>query len=158
MWVDISLTTRSWTLNLGLQSHPKGDQTSILWTTMRAWSTVEFLNIFGHKKNCCNYPKILKRWLYLRVMHPKDAHGMANSVEPDPDSTLFAQAYFVQQPRIIMVNTMRPLPVLMCCDLLPFCTYAGVWNWFSGRVLYTFSLVKSISCGIFSVDIHSRIY
>ena len=32
---------------------------------------------------CGNHPKIRTRWLYRRVMHPKDADGMANSVDPD---------------------------------------------------------------------------
>ena len=31
----------------------------------------------------CNHPKILTRWLYRRVMHSKDADGIANSVDPD---------------------------------------------------------------------------
>ena len=40
---------------------------------------------------CCNYPKSWTRWLFLRVMHPKDAEGIANSVDPD-QTALFAQA------------------------------------------------------------------
>ena len=36
-------------------------------------------------------------WLYHRVMSPKDADGMANSVDPDqaawPGSRLFVQAH-----------------------------------------------------------------
>ena len=52
-------------------------------------------------KICCNYPKNWTRWLFLRVMHPKDAEGIANSVDPDQTaplgavwsgSALFAQA------------------------------------------------------------------
>ena len=50
----------------------------------------------------CNHPKIQTRWLYCREMHPKDADGMANGVDPDQNqtppleavwsgSTLFAQ-------------------------------------------------------------------
>ena len=45
---------------------------------------------------CCNHSKIWTMWLYHRVMCPKDADGMANSVAPDqtaPESALFAQAY-----------------------------------------------------------------
>ena len=47
---------------------------------------------------CCNHPKIWTKWLYHRVMSPKDADGMANSVDPDlgavwSGSTLFAQNY-----------------------------------------------------------------
>ena len=32
-------------------------------------------------KICCNHPKIWTRRLYLRVMRPKDADGIANSVD-----------------------------------------------------------------------------
>ena len=35
----------------------------------------------------CNYPKIWV-WFYHKVMHPKDADGMANSVDPDQQSDL----------------------------------------------------------------------
>ena len=51
---------------------------------------------------CCNHPKTWTRWLYRRVMHPKDAAGIANSVDPDQTaplgavwsgSALFAQTY-----------------------------------------------------------------
>ena len=50
------------------------------------------------RKKCCNYPKIGTVLFYYRVMSPKDADGMANSVDPDQTqgtvwsgSTLFAQ-------------------------------------------------------------------
>ena len=64
-------------------------------------NTVNFVNIRTPKKNCCNHPKIWTRWLYQSVMHPKDAAGIANSVDPDQTallgavwsgSALFAQA------------------------------------------------------------------
>ena len=51
---------------------------------------------------CCNHCNIWTMWLYHRVMSPKDADGMANSVDPDQTaplgavwsrSVLFAQAY-----------------------------------------------------------------
>ena len=35
------------------------------------------------RKICCNPPKVRMKWHYHRVTHPKDAHGMANSVDPD---------------------------------------------------------------------------
>ena len=34
-------------------------------------------------KHCCNHPKSLTRGRFLRVMHPKDAEGIANSVDPE---------------------------------------------------------------------------
>ena len=51
---------------------------------------------------CCNHSKIWTKWLNHRVMSPKYADGMANSVDPDQTaplgavwsgSTLFAQTY-----------------------------------------------------------------
>ena len=39
---------------------------------------------------CCNQSKILTMWLYHRVMSPKDADGMANSVDPDQTAPLGA--------------------------------------------------------------------
>ena len=51
-------------------------------------------------KNYCNHPKSWKRWLFLTVMHPKDAEGIANSVDPDQTAPLGAvwsgSALFVQ--------------------------------------------------------------
>ena len=41
-------------------------------------------------KICCNYPEILTRLLYDRVMHPKDADRMTNSVDPDQTAPLGA--------------------------------------------------------------------
>ena len=54
------------------------------------------------QKICCNHSKIWTRWLYQRVMHPKDAAEIATSVDPDQTaprgavwsgSALFAQTY-----------------------------------------------------------------
>ena len=54
------------------------------------------------QKNWCNHPKSWTRWLFLRVMHSKDAARIANSVDPDQTaplgavwsgSALFAQTY-----------------------------------------------------------------
>ena len=54
------------------------------------------------QKICCDHSKIWTMWLYHRVMSPKDADEMANSVDPDQTaslgavwsgSALFAQAY-----------------------------------------------------------------
>ena len=40
----------------------------------------------GTQTICCNHSKIWTMWLYLRVMSPNDADGMANSVDPDQTS------------------------------------------------------------------------
>ena len=54
------------------------------------------------QKSCCNHSKIGTKWLYHRVMHPKDTDRMANSVDSDlsaslravgSGSTLFARNY-----------------------------------------------------------------
>ena len=36
-----------------------------------------------HQKICCNHPKSWTRLCFLREMHPKDAEGIANSVDAD---------------------------------------------------------------------------
>ena len=43
------------------------------------------------RNNYCNYPKIWLIWIFHRVMRPKDADRIANSVDPDqtaPQSSL----------------------------------------------------------------------
>ena len=42
------------------------------------------------QKICCNHHKSWTRWLFLRLMHPKpkDAAGIANSVDPEEQSDL----------------------------------------------------------------------
>ena len=52
-------------------------------TTLQLANTVKLLKIWPHEKNYCNYPKILLIWIFYRVMRPKDADGMSNSVDPD---------------------------------------------------------------------------
>ena len=43
------------------------------------------------QKICCNHPISWKRWFFLKKMHPKDAEGIANSVDPDQIAPLFSQ-------------------------------------------------------------------
>ena len=43
-------------------------------------------------QNCCKH----QTWLCLRVMHPKDAEGIANSVEPDQTAPRSGSAPFAQ--------------------------------------------------------------
>ena len=45
--------------------------------------TVKILKHYDTRKICCNYPKIWTMWLYLRVMRPKGAEGIANSADLD---------------------------------------------------------------------------
>ena len=56
------------------------------------WKTVyrKFPKYSDTPKNCCNHPKSWTRWRFLRVMHPKDAEGIANSVDPDQTAPLGA--------------------------------------------------------------------
>ena len=44
------------------------------------------------KNICCNHPKIWTRWLYQRVMHAKDAAGIANSVDSDQELRIITVA------------------------------------------------------------------
>ena len=51
----------------------------------QALTNVKLLKIQTHtpkKYMYCNYPKIWLIKSFHRVMHPKDAEGMANSVDP----------------------------------------------------------------------------
>ena len=69
----------------------------------KIYSTYRKFPKYSDNQNiCCNHSKIWTMWLYHRVMSPKDADGMANSVDPDQTapleavwsgSALFAQAY-----------------------------------------------------------------
>ena len=61
--------------------------------------------IWDTSNNCNNCPKNRKVWRNIAVMHPKDADGMANSVDPDQTasseavwswSALFAKTYLSQ--------------------------------------------------------------
>ena len=52
----------------------------------------KFPKYLDTQKKCCNHSKIWTMWLSHRLMTPKDADGMANSVDPDQPA-LFAQAY-----------------------------------------------------------------
>ena len=48
------------------------------------------LSLVWHPKIYCNHPKSWTRWRFLRIMHPKDAEGIANSVNPDQTAALGA--------------------------------------------------------------------
>ena len=60
--------------------------------------------------NCHNCPKSRKVWCNIALMHPKDADGMANSVDPDQTasseavwswSALFAETYLSQYIKFV---------------------------------------------------------
>ena len=72
-------------------------------------NTVKFLK-FDHPNNCCNYCKIRTRWLYHRVVSPKDADRMANNVDPDQTAPLI-WVYTICPglfPKIITVTKKNP--------------------------------------------------
>ena len=61
--------------------------------------------IWDTSNNCHNCPKNRKVWCNIALMHPKDADGMANRVDPDQTasseavwswSALFAETYLSQ--------------------------------------------------------------
>ena len=74
-----------------MQSNQIGTNTHIATITFRK-KYRKFPKYSDTQKMFCNYPKSWTRWLFLRVMHPKDAEGIANSVDPDQTAPLFAQA------------------------------------------------------------------
>ena len=76
-------------------------------------ATVKFLNL-GHKKLCCNSPKIQTKRPNLMVFCQKHANGKANSKDPDPRSSLIwvctvCPYLSVRKFRIIMVNGVNSL-------------------------------------------------
>ena len=76
--------------------------------------TVNFLNIRKPKK-CLNHPKCWTRWLVLRVMHPKNAQGIANSV--DPDQTAPSLIWVCTVCPDLSVQKLRKITVYRCGSL-----------------------------------------
>ena len=59
-----------------------------IWTHEKnCYNTVNFLNIRTHKIFAVIILKV-EQWRVLRIMHPKDTEGMANSVDPDQTAPL----------------------------------------------------------------------
>ena len=93
------------------------------------WIHVEFAHSKKYRKNpkisdiqkiFCNHPKSWTRWLFLRVMHPKDAAEIANSVDPDQTAPLIwvctvCSDLSVQKLRNITVSS-------------PFFTFLSTWG------------------------------
>ena len=78
---------------------------------------------FGHPKTCCNHPKTWTRWLYLWVLHPKDAEGIANSAPLGAVSTV-CPGLSVRKLRIITLYTCEfeiQAPDLKYCICSIFC-------------------------------------
>ena len=78
-------------------------------------------------KICCNQPKIWTKRLYQRVMHPKDAAGIAKSVDPDlgavwSGSALFAQTYLFEN-----LGSLRYSIFFVCSNSLDFMIEGLCW-------------------------------
>ena len=77
--------------------------------------------------NCHNRPKNRKVWCNIALMHPKDADGMANSVDPDQTasseavwswSALFAETYlsqYIEFVRYLFLKRKEHLTFLVAC-------------------------------------------
>ena len=89
--------------------------------SLQHWDRIILWKIRKYPKNpknsdtpkiCCDHPKIWTRWLYQRVMHPKDAAGIANSVDPLGAvwswSALFAQTYVSENLGSFTFKQCRP--------------------------------------------------
>ena len=87
-----------------------------------------------NRKICGNHPKILKRWLYHSVMCPKDADGMANSVDPDQSNLIWI---YTVCPGL-SVQELRSITAL-------FSMQKGIW---SGSTLFA---ISSASFGCFTL-------
>ena len=76
-------------------------QTAVYRKNSKIWDT---------SNNCQNCPKNRKVWCNIALMHPKDADGMANSVDPDQTasseavwswSALFVETYLSQYTEFV---------------------------------------------------------
>ena len=77
------------------------------------------------RKIYCNHPKSWTRWGFLRVIHPKDAEGITNSVDPDQTvwsgSALFAQTFLSENLGILRYkfpgwfSSLLGAGYLVCC-------------------------------------------
>ena len=94
---------RIWKCNMVYNSEKNSSDAQIRWVSE---DTVKILK-FGTRtsNNCHNCPRNRKVWCNIALMHPKDADGMANSVDPDQTasseavwswSALFAETYLSQ--------------------------------------------------------------
>ena len=91
----------SWLISRSIETDLLLQYTCTL-SSVQILSTVKILSIRTPQKFCCNHPKIWTRWLHQRVMRPKTAAGIANSVDLDQTaplgavwsgSALFSQTY-----------------------------------------------------------------
>ena len=92
MWINDSTPlkkTRKKPIQESLLELKSAITDSIRDDTDRLADTLQIL-YFGHPKICCNHRKSRTRWLFLRVMHPKYAKGITNSVDPDQTALLGA--------------------------------------------------------------------
>ena len=88
--------------------------------------------IWDTSNNCHNCPKNRKVWCNIALMHPKDADGMANSVDPDQTasseavwswSALFAETYLSQYIEFVQYAAQ------------PLCWYSQNWLLWRGGCL-----------------------
>ena len=56
-------------------------------------ATVKILK-FRTPEICCNHPKGWTKWRFLRIIHPRDAEAIANSVDPDLGAVWSGSALF----------------------------------------------------------------
>ena len=82
--------------------------------------------IWDTSNNCHNCPKNRKVWCNIAFMHPKDAYGMANSVDPDQTasseavwswSALFAETYLSQYIEFVRYSRTSVAWILVACFL-----------------------------------------
>ena len=90
--------------------------------------------IWDTSNNCHNCPKNRKVWCNIALMHPKDADGVANSVDPDQTasseavwswSALFAETYLSQYIEFVRYPAIkRGFPYLE----RPQISISALWN------------------------------
>ena len=89
---------------------------------------------------CCNHPKSWLRQRFFRMIHPKDAAGTANSIDPDQTAPLGAvwsgSALFAQT---CLSENLGKLQFVCCC-----CSNSPIWRDTHWKVLIQTGLMQMI--------------
>ena len=113
--------------------------------------------IWDTSNNCHNCPKNKKVWCNIAFMHPKDADGMANSVDPDQTasseavwswSALFAETYLSQY-----IEFVRYVAIFDIHHFYRHCLITSAHGWYDITWCYHTLVIRGICsrCIIYQV-------
>ena len=89
------------------------------------------------QKICCNHLQSWTRWCFLRVMHPKDAEGIANSV--DPDQTAPSLIWVCTVCPDLSVRKLRKIMVFLLYQPMTICIQFQILAHYLPLITVTFS-------------------